>query len=243
MIMMNRIYNKDAMELLHEIPKGSVDLIILDPSYQEWNKFLDKNIISLSLECIKESGNILCFTKQPFDLKLRNEIDKYFRREIVWTFTNGGAWVSNRMPLVSHQKIYHIVKHSKKSFFNERTGVNYSDNTKSFKRSTKVFEGYSEKGKQFIKSEDGVWLRDHLHFNKPHTGSIPSKPLKLLDILIRCYCPKGGIVVEPFAGSGNFAISCIEQKKAFIGSEINKEVHKCCVEKVYKRMLDGYDRV
>ncbi len=223
--MMNKIYNKDGFKLLTEIPKGSVDLVILDPNYQDWDDFLDRGLLELAISCIKDSGNVLCFTKQPFDFNLRNKAHNYFRREIVWTFTNGGAWVSNRMPLVSHQKIYHLVKNPKKSFFNERTGVDYSSNTKSFKRSTKVFEDYNEEGKEFVKSKDGVWLRDHLHFNKPHTGKIPSKPPRLLDILIRCYCHPSGVVVEPFAGSGNFAVCCMNQGKNFIGSETNKNVY------------------
>ena len=183
----NKIYNKDAFELLFELEDESVDLIILDPNYQDWDRFCADGLIVQAVRVLKLTGNILCFTKQPFDFNLRNEINHIFRREIVWTFTNGGAWVSNR-------------------------------------RSKKVFEGYEEEGKQFEKSKDGVWLRDHLHFNKPHTGKIPSKPQELYDILIKCYCPKNGLVVEPFSGSGNFAKTCIRQNKNYIGSELDEKV-------------------
>ncbi len=222
---LNKIYNKDAFEFLSELNENSVDLIILDPNYQDWDRFCSDGLIAQSIRVLKQTGNIICFTKQPFDFKLRNEIDHIFRREIVWTFTNGGAWVSNRMPLVSHQKIYHCVVDAKNSYFNERTGVDYSKNTKSFKRSKKVFDGYEEEGKQFKKNKGGVWLRDHLHFNKPHTGKIPSKPQKLYDILIRCYCPEKGLVVEPFSGSGNFAKTCVKQGKNYLGSELDKKVY------------------
>jgi DNA modification methylase len=230
----NKLYNKDAFELLFELEDESVDLIILDPNYQDWIKFCEGGLICQAVRVLKQTGNILCFTKQPFDFELRNEIHHLFRREIVWTFTNGGAWVSNRMPLVSHQKIYHCVVNKKLSFFNSRTGVDYSEKTKDFKRSKKVFEGYEEEGKQFNKSEDGVWLRDHLHFNKPHTGKIPSKPQELYDILIRCYCPAGGLVVEPFSGSGNFAKTCIKQSKNYLGSELDKTVFDYSVSNVQK---------
>lgn len=225
-MVLNKIYNKDAFDLLFELEDESVDLIILDPNYQDWDKFNERGLIAQAVRVLRQTGNILCFTKQPFDFNLRNEINHIFRREIVWTFTNGGAWVSNRMPLVSHQKIYQCVVDSKKSFFNERTGVEYSGNTKSFKRSKKVFEGYEEEGRQFEKSKDGVWLRDHLHFNKPHTGKIPSKPQELYDILIRCYCPEWGTVLEPFSGSGNFAKSCKKQNKNYLGSELDLKVYE-----------------
>ena len=231
---MNQIKNQCGLKLLFELEDDSVDLIILDPNYQDWNKFLSEGLFIEALRALKPEGNILCFTKQPFDFDLRCEINDYFRREIVWTFTNGGAWVSKRMPLVSHQKIYHCVKGSKVSFFNERTGVEYAEGTKDFKRSSKVFEGYKEEGRNFKKHSEGVWLRDHQHFNKPHTGKIPSKPQELYDILINCYCPKGGLVVEPFAGSGNFAISCINQDKKFYGAEIEKEIHDYAINNITK---------
>tara|TARA_R110000796_G_C14428988_1_gene420882 strand:+ start:132 stop:842 length:711 start_codon:yes stop_codon:yes gene_type:complete len=233
----NKIYNKDAFELLFELDDASVDLIILDPNYQDWEIFCAKGLINQAVRVLKQTGNILCFTKQPFDFQLRNEVNHIFRREIVWTFTNGGAWVSNRMPLVSHQKIYHCVVNSKKSFFNERTGIDYSEKTKDFKRSKKVFEGYEENGKQFKKSNDGVWLRDHLHFNKPHTGKIPSKPTELYDILIKCYCPKNGLVVEPFSGSGNFAKTCISQGKKYLGSELDKGIFEYSINNLKQKTI------
>ncbi len=223
---MNEIKHQCGIELLFELEDDSVDLVILDPNYQDWDDFLASGLFVDALRVLKDEGNILCFTKQPFDFELRNEINDYFRREIVWTFTNGGAWVSKRMPLVSHQKIFHCVKNAKTSFFNERTGVDYSEKTKDFKRSKKVFEGYEAEGRQFKKDDGGLWLRDHLHFNKPHTGKIPSKPQKLYDILIQCYCPEGGLVVEPFAGSGNFAKSCMKQNKLFLGAELDKLIHQ-----------------
>ena len=228
---MNTILNIDALDLFCDIDDDSVDLIILDPNYQDWSKMLGLGVITESLRALKPTGNILCFTKQPFDFHLRNEINPIFRREIVWTFTNGGAWVSDKMPLVSHQKIYHCVK-SDESYFDKRTGLDYADGTKPFSRSRKVFGDYDEDGKDFKMDDDGTWLRDHLHFNKPHTGKIPSKPQKLYDILIRCYCPTGGLVVEPFSGSGNFAKSCLDQKKNYLGSELDKDVHNYALKQI-----------
>jgi len=231
----NTIENQCGFELLSNMHDSSVDLVILDPNYQDWDKFLQRGLFTESLRVLKDSGNILCFTKQPFDFNLRCEINSHFRREIVWTFTNGGAWVSKRLPLVSHQKIFHCVKDSKTSFFNERTGLEYSEGTQNFKRSKKVFEGYEEEGKQFNKSDDGVWLRDHLHYNKPHTGKIPSKPQELYDIMIKCYCPQGGLVVEPFAGSGNFAKSCQTQEKNFLGAELDTVTWKYALQNIQNK--------
>lgn len=191
----------DAMEFLDSFEDDTFDLIFLDPDYQDWDALIKRGLIEKAIQKIKPTGNILCFTKQPFDYALRVAANKWFRREIAWTFENGGAWCSPKMPLMSTQKIYWLVK-DKKFFFNPRTGVAYNKNTQDFKRSKKVFGNYEAEGRAFVKSEDGIWLRDHLHYNKPNSGKIPAKPRQLIEILCRCFCPDGGMIADPFTGSG-----------------------------------------
>lgn len=219
---MIEIKNIDAFEYIKEIPYQSADLIILDPNYQDWDSFLERGLIEKSMEILKDSGNILCFTKQPFDYNLRVYINKWFRREIVWTFENGGAWCSPKMPLISTQKIYWITK-GKGFFFNPRTGEDYSKSTKDFKRSTKVFEGFCEEGRDFVKSEEGVWIRDHLHYNKPNSGDIPAKPDKLIKILLKCFCPENGMVIDFFSGSGIIPKLCKQMSLNCKASELDSE--------------------
>ena len=220
--MIKEIVNTDATEYIKSIDDSTIDLIILDPDYNDWDSLITCGFLTECIRILKETGNILMFTKQPFDYNLRTSITNYFRREFVWTFTNGGAWVSNRMPLVSFQKIYWCVK-SKDFYFNERTGLPYGDGTKDFKRSTKVFGGWEEEGKNFVMSEDGTWIRDHFHFNKPQTGSIPGKPTELIKILIHCFCPDGGTIYDPFAGTGIIEKIGDETNREVIASEIDTE--------------------
>lgn len=219
---MNKVINQDAMEYIQTCPPGSFDLIILDPNYEQWDEFISKGIIEKSINLLKPTGNILCFTKQPFDYNLRIAVNDYFRREIIWSFENGGAWVSKQMPLVSFQKIYWLIK-SKDFFFNPRTGVDYSSATNDFKRTNKVFGGYCEEGKTFTKSEEGIWIRDHLHYNKPNCGAIPQKPKELIEIFCRCFCPKEGKILDLFGGSGVVSVIARENKMDSVCTEIDKE--------------------
>lgn len=216
------VVQQDAMLYMKTFQDGVFDFVVLDPDYNEWEAFLKKGIIEESLRVLKDTGNLICFTKQPFDFELRQKINGIFRREITWTFENGGAWCSNKMPLISTQKIYWCVK-SKKFFFNPRTGIPYKETTKNFKRKTKVFGDYRSEGKSFEKSEQGVWLRDHLHFNKPNSGTLPEKPAGLVEVLLRCFCPDDGIILDPFAGSGIFPLTAEKQGKEAFASEINEK--------------------
>lgn len=213
---------KDALEYMDCFEDDFFDLIVLDPDYQDWKKLLQKGIIEKSIQKIKKTGNIICFTKQPFDFDLRIAVNPYFRREITWTFENGGAWCSPKMPLVSTQKLFWLVK-GKDFYFNPRTGIQYSKNTKNFKRSKKVFGDYEAEGRQFVKSEEGVWLRDHLHYNKPQCGKIPAKPKELIEIILRCFSPENGNVLDPFTGSGSIPLIAENMLRNAYACDIDEE--------------------
>ena len=48
-------------------------------------------------------------------------------------------------------------------------------------------------------------------------------PEKLIEIPIRAGCPKRGIVLDPFLGSGTTALTSLKQNKSFIGIDINQD--------------------
>ena len=235
---LNKIFNGDSMDLIKNIENNSIDLVVLDPNYQDWDILCERGIIKESIRVLKPTGNIVCFTKQPFDYNLRNEVNHIFKHEIIWSFSNGGAWVSRRLPLTYFQKIYWLVL-SKEYYFNPRTGLQYKENTKNAKRTKKVFSGYEEEGRYFEKSEAGTWLKDFYHFNKPHGGKIPKKPSELLGVFINCLCPENGIVLDPFLGSGEAIIQSINLNRRFIGFEIDGENFKLAHNRV-EQVLQKY---
>jgi DNA modification methylase len=232
---LNTVQNGDALELMKKLDDHSVDLTILDPDYQYWDELCENGIIDQAIRVTKKTGNIICFTKQPFDFKLRNTVNHIFRREMIWSFTNGGAWVSNKLPLVSFQKIFWLTP-SKDSYIDVRTGRSYDKNTKTRKRNIKIFGGYKEDGKMFVPSEEGTWIRDHYHFNKPDSKKLLSKPTELMEIMIKCFCPENGIVLDPFFAEGNTGNVCSKLNRNFIGIEQKKKRLKRFNKRFYNRI-------
>jgi len=223
----------DAQQALDTFPQNHFDLIILDPNYEDWDRLVGDGMIQQVLSVLKDTGNVICFTKQPFDFALRVECHDYLRRQIIWSFSNGGAWVSHKMPLVSFQIIYWLTK-SPNFFFNPRTGMAYSANTKSFKRSNKVFGNYKQDGKQFDMSENGTWMRDHYHFEKPSKGNMFEKPIDLLTVFIKCLCPERGLILDPFCGAGTSGVVAARHNRRWIGCELNPEYAKLAEERISK---------
>lgn len=228
------IVNADGLEYVDGFEPDTFDLVILDPDYQDWERLIQEGILEKALRVLKPSGSILCFTKQPFDFQLRVAVAPFFRREIAWTFDNGGAWCSAKMPLVSTQKIYWLVK-SKAFYFNPRTGLPYSEGTRNFKRKSKVFGDYAAEGRAFVQSDEGVWLRDHLHYNKPNSGRIPAKPQELIDVLVRCFSPEGDYVLDLFAGTGTTIDAADRMNREIFASEIDEDRTMALLDKYFAR--------
>jgi site-specific DNA-methyltransferase (adenine-specific) len=45
------------------------------------------------------------------------------------------------------------------------------------------------------------------------------KPLKLMRWIVRLVCPSGGVVLDPFAGSGSTGAAAVLEQRQFVGVE------------------------
>ena len=65
-----------------------------------------------------------------------------------------------------------------------------------------------------------VWTISTKHFNGAHFAVFPTQ---LAELCISAGCPSGGIVLDPFAGSGTVAVVARKQGKRFVALELNPE--------------------
>jgi adenine-specific DNA-methyltransferase len=65
------------------------------------------------------------------------------------------------------------------------------------------------------------------------------KPLSVLTPLIEAFCPRGGLVLDPFAGSGPALVAARSLGRAFVGVEIDPPVRDVALRRlgVYTRAL------
>lgn len=60
------------------------------------------------------------------------------------------------------------------------------------------------------------------------------KPIKLMSYLITLGCPKNGVVLDPFVGSGTTCVAAKRLGRKWIGIELNEEYFKIAVERLEK---------
>ncbi|MGZ3299342.1 MAG: DNA-methyltransferase [Isosphaeraceae bacterium] len=58
------------------------------------------------------------------------------------------------------------------------------------------------------------------------------KPLAVMEWLVRLACPAGGLVLDPFAGSGTTGIACQRLGRSFIGIEISEDYFKIAKQRI-----------
>lgn len=51
------------------------------------------------------------------------------------------------------------------------------------------------------------------------------KPVRVLRPLIEASCPPGGLVLDPFAGSGSVGVAALEAERRYLGAEIHPPFH------------------
>jgi site-specific DNA-methyltransferase (adenine-specific) len=58
------------------------------------------------------------------------------------------------------------------------------------------------------------------------------KPVPNLRELVECFCRPGGLVLDPFAGSGSSGVAALEAGRRFLGIEIDAECHAAAVARL-----------
>ena len=82
-----------------------------------------------------------------------------------------------------------------------------------------------------VRNKRSVWTVTTKPFKEAHFATFP---LDLIRPMIVAGCPAGGIVLDPFMGSGTTAIAAIRQGKRYIGIDLNPEYCE-----IAKRRIDA----
>jgi len=87
-------------------------------------------------------------------------------------------------------------------------------------------KGPKREPKSKFNKSDGKTERFDGAASIPRRNTHPTvKPIKLMAFLIKLGCPPGGVVMDPFLGSGTTCIAAKQLKRRYIGIEVSPEYH------------------
>ncbi len=233
----------DCLELMKDIPDGSVDMILADLPYGttacKWDTVIPfEPLWEQYNRIIKDNGAIVLTASQPFTTKLIGSNLDLFRYELVWEKTlASNFFMANKQPLKKHENI--CVFYKKQPVYNPQMekGKPYTDKRRIKKRTSGVMGGevtpktdIVNKGERFPSSIQ-VFSNGNNHSVHP-----TQKPVALLEYLIKTYTNENETVLDNVMGSGSTGVACINTNRNFIGFELDETYLN-----IAKERLQTYD--
>lgn len=237
------IEHGDCLELMKQIPDGSIDMILCDLPYGKTKNSKDKPIPFEPLwgeykRIIKKNGAILLFGQGSFYVELINSNPKMFRYDLIWNkVLTSGFLNANKMPLRQHEQIAVFYKnlptyhaqfskgkplHSKGTAYKTKNHKN--QNYGEFTITDDVRAGSTEKHPTSILR----FVKSHPSVAKHRT----EKPVDLLAYLIKTYTNPGDVVLDNCMGSGSTGVACVNTGRNFIGMELDKQYFDIAVARI-----------
>lgn len=227
----NKVFNKDVIEVLKEIPNDSLDMIYGDPDYnvginyngkkytQKWNDYIDW-YINLTKECmrvLKPTGNLFMmnYPKQNSYLRVKYLDDNAFEvHDYVWVYnTNVGH--SPKRFTTAHRSILHATKSKKNNFYKENVAVPYQNPTD---KRIKERIAHGNVGRM---PYDWFYFDLVKNVSKDKTIHACQIPTKLVEMLIKSCTKEKDDVFILFGGSGSELITCKNLNRNFISCELH----------------------
>lgn len=235
-----KLYNGDCLEIMKDIPDGSIDMILCDLPYGttacKWDVVIpfDK-LWEQYNRIIKDNGTISLFGSEPFSSLLRSSNIKLFRHDWIWYKDKSGNFMNCKFePMKVHENI--MIFGKKKGTYNPIMEIREEKNkrrNKSRVNTSNIIhtqEFYTEKSKG---NEDYKYPTSVKYFNSVRGGKHPTqKPTDLLEYLIKTYTNEGELVLDNCMGSGSTGVACINTNRNFIGIELDENYFNIAKDRI-----------
>lgn len=259
---LNQTICQDIFEVLENLPENFVDLLFVDPPYnlnktfnqrlvrqrtlEEYTDWVDRWLSQL-VRILKPTASIYLCGDWRSSNALYSISEKYFivRNRITWEREKGRGAKANW-------------KNCAEDIWFCTVSQNYYFNAQAVQLKRQVRAPYTDangnpkdwqstdSGNFRLTAASNLWTDLTIPFwSMPENTNHPTqKPEKLLAKIILASCPPGGMVLDPFLGSGTTSVVAKKLDRQFVGIEID-EYYACLAEKRLHlaesdRQIQGY---
>jgi len=216
----------DCLEIMKNIPDGSIDAIITDPPYGttacKWDSVIPFEPMWKQLNrIIKKNGAIVLFGSEPFSSYLRCSNIKNYKYDWKWDKIKPSAHgIAKYQPLrvyediiIFNGKIYYpqMVKKDKPRIAYGSKQSKNNEHGFGFKKLDR-YEITHSYPKNILKVSNAKQK------GKTHPTQ---KPVALMEYLIKTYTNENETVLDFTMGSGTTGVACVNTNRNFIGIELD----------------------
>ena len=241
----------DCLELMKNIPDGSVDMILADLPYGttacKWDSIIPFEPLWEQYErIIKDNGAIVLTGQEPFSSHLRMSNIKDYRYDWKWDKVVGSNFVNaRRMPLKVYEDVMvfykrqptynpQMVLREKRNFRVSGKNGNISNRVNGVKQLSGVTSDKMKYPTNKIKIN-----RLEKELNSKHVIHPTQKPVSLLEYLIKTYTNEGETVLDNCMGSGSTGVACKNLNRNFIGIELDDKYFEIAKRRISEARNNG----
>ena len=238
------LWHGDCLELMKNIPDGSIDLVLTDPPYQltacKWDKVIPFEPMWKELKrIIKSNGAICLFGSEPFSSHLRLSNLKWFKYDWVWHKNKPSGMLNAKKQPMRDIEILSVFYAKQPSYFPIKENRIDKNNRLKTPLITKDF-GSSIYGKKSGTEKKIVsdlrYPSQYKYFevvSKRSEKKHPTqKPVALLEYLIKTYTLENETVLDFTMGSGSTGVAAKNLNRDFIGIELDETYFKIAQERI-----------
>jgi len=226
----------DCLEVMKEIPSGSVDLILTDPPYN----LVEKKGGSIHLFRQSEASGDNNYNKES--MKFDKGFDQIsYLKEVIRVLNKGGNLIifndwENMGDISKELKRLKITVKSLNHW--QKTNPQPAEWKRRFVGGREYFLWAVKKGKYSFNVEKlhkGVFEMGLTKQSEKREGFHPNqKPVNLMKQLINILSEEEQLILDPFMGSGTTGVACKNLNRKFIGIELDEKYFK-----IAKKRIEG----
>lgn len=216
----------DCRSVLATLPAGIADACITDPPYGDtslgWDVHVPDWVPAVS-RVLKPAASIWVFGSMRFLAPLFAEMAAHgfkYSQDIVWEKQNGTGFHNDRFRRV-HEHAVLFYRGAWGGVYHATQYTNDAQAKVARRKTRPTHTGHIERG-HYISHDGGPRMqRSVIQAPNEHGRAVhpTQKPIDILRPLIRYSVPPGGLVVDPFAGSGSTCLAAREEGRQSIGIE------------------------
>ena len=255
MMELNKIYCGDNCDLLGQLPRECVDLVVTSPPYDDLRTYgghtWDFYGVAWQLKRVLKPGGVIVWVVADA-IKDGSETGTSFRQALyfkeigfnihdtmIWAKDGGGAHGSNLCYFQNFEYMFVFSKGrpSKVNLLYDKINKSFGQNKSRCGR--RKITGEIKDESHFCNNEfsrrNNWWLMSTAKDGEGHPAVFPEQ---LANDHILSWSNPGDLVLDPFAGSGTTCKAAKELGRNFLGFEINPEYCKIAERRIAQEVLD-----
>ena len=258
---LNQIITSDNIEYLKTLPDECIDLVVTSPPYDELRDYngytLDLHGLGEQLLRVLKDGGICVMVIQDSTKDFAKSLTS-FRTIVDWCDNIGfrlfecniyhrqgteGAWWKKRFR-VDHEYMPIFLKGKRPQYFDKENIKIPSKHANKVMTGANIRTKNGKTGSRKVKINPTKCPGTVMNFGNTCGGESKLKsqhpavfPNMLAYDMIECFCPPGGVVLDPFNGSGTttLAAKCLDRN--YIGIDISEEYNNIAIQRLHAETI------